>query len=219
MRSNVLELLDKINRLAKQPGFPAVSKLEKDLLKQYLREIYAALEEELAVASPVAQEEPKQEPVVIAVKESVQPEELIGAITPPVVKAEVKPVADAVNEVKEESNPVLASVKNSINEIIKPAATLNERVKGTGKEIHRQFSAKHLKDMIDLNRKFVFVNELFKGDSDSFAKAIQQLDTLEDYDAAIGYAEKTLAPRFAWDMKAQPVKLFYKLLKQKFGEE
>lgn len=212
MRSNVSELLNKINRLAGLTGF---SKLEKDLLKQYLRELYEAID-----SVDVKEEEPVLEQPVVEVKkeEAIQPEVLIATVSPvvepekevkPRVKEEVKPVTDSV----------LSSVKVSINEVVKPGASLNERVKGAGKEIYEHISTKPMKDMIDLNRRFVFVKDLFGGDSDAMAKAVAHIDSLEDYDAAFDYCSQVISVSNKWDEKAQPVKLFYKLVKQKFGEE
>lgn len=212
MRSNVSELLNKINWLA---GLASLGKLEKDLLKQYLRDLYEAID-----SAEVKEEETIVVKQVVAVKkeESIQPEVIIATVIPV-----LEPVEEVKTKVKEEVKPVtdsiLSSVKASINEVVKPGASLNERIKGAGKEIHAHVSTKPMKDMIDLNRRFVFLNELFGGDSDAMAKAISNIDSLEDYEGAFDYCSRALASTYNWDEKAQPVKLFYKLVKQKFGEE
>lgn len=220
MRSNVSELLNKINRLAQLPGFPAVSHLEKDLLKQYLRELYEALDAEqgtVYTSAPNTFQDPVTEKVAETEKtkeETLQPEALVAAVTKP----EQTTVSEPVKEVREDIRDVIPSVKASINQIVKPSVTLNERIKGAGKEIHRKFAAKPLKDMIDMNRRFVFVNELFDGDADSFSKAILYLDSLADYNEAFDTAQ-SLSIKYSWNENAQPVRLFYKLLKQRFEEE
>lgn len=216
MRSNVFELLEKINRIARQPEFPLVSKLEKDLLRQYLRELYDTLDEPEAEALVFTPEQ--QETVKVPQVETIQPEELIAASVNTEEPVKQKPV-EVTTEPHREAEKVQSSVKVSINEIVKPNATLNERVKGPGREIHKHFSAKPLKEMIDLNRRFVFVNELFGGNADALNKAVLHIDSLQDYREAYSYTTATLAPENNWDEKAQPVKLFFKLLKQKFGEE
>lgn len=220
MRSNVSELLNKINRLAQLPGFPAVSQLEKDLLKQYLRELYEALDAKELVAGHDANvvEQPVTETVVNPV--SKEPEPVLTEVTTTVVEETVQPlVAEAVKKENAEEKVVATVAEVALNNAVKPSVTLNELIKTGGKEIHRRFAAKPLKDMIDLNRRFVFVNELFAGDADSFAHSIKHLDSLADYREAFDFTVQSLAVKYKWDDKAQPVRLFYKLLKQRFEEE
>ena len=212
MRSNVSELLDKVNRLA---STTSLSKLEKHLLKEYLRELYESIEEvDVKEETPVL----VKQVLEIQKEESIEPEVIIADVSPV-----VEPEKEVKQKVKEVVKPVLGSiltsVKASINEVVKPSASLNERVKGAGKEIHEHISTKPMKDMIDLNRRFVFVKELFGGDSDALVKSVSHIDSLDDYDSAFDYCSRTLSASYNWDEKAQPVKLFYKLVKQKFGEE
>jgi hypothetical protein len=220
MRSNVLELLNKINRLAQLPGFPAISPLEKDLLKQYLRDLYEAVDADEVILPPLTNT--TQQPVVeTEIKMAKQEQETLQpeAMVVPVAKHVEAPVIEPAKEGRGDLQDIIPSVKASINQIVKPSVTLNELIKTGGKEIHRKFAVKPLKEMIDMNRKFVFVNELFNGDADSFSKSIQYLDSLADYNEAFDYTAQSLSTKYSWNENAQPVRLFYKLLKQRFEEE
>lgn len=265
MRPNVFELLDKINRIAQKPDFPAISKIEKDLLKHYLREMYELVDEDAPVvttvpdvsqishkppipkimyeekAPEVIQEQPvKQitpepvkeivreiveeqvvEPVKEIIQETKQPEQLIletpeEEVVSPLANARFITREDLLSKTHEVDT---ASVKASVNDMVRPYQTLNERIKGSGKEIHKVLSLKPLKDMIDLNKKFVLVNELFKGDSAAFGKAVQDIDSFESYDDAKRYVQNGLAADFGWDANSQTVRMFVKMVKQRFGEE
>jgi hypothetical protein len=264
MRPNVSELLEKINRIAQKPEFPAISKIEKDILKHYLRELYELADGDVPVSNTLKSEidvshkppipkfiadegvreiveeqpvkkvapepakeivkeivqEPEVEPVKQVAKETLQPEQLI--VSKPV--EEQAPVSrpkfitreDLLNKAVE---PDTASVKASVNDLVKPYQTLNERIKGSGREIHKVLSSKPLKDMIDLNKKFVLVSELFKGDSGAFAKAVQDLDSFDNYKEAFNYMQSVLVKQFGWDENSQSARMFTKMVKQRFGEE
>lgn len=265
MRPNVFELLDKINRIAQKPDFPAISKIEKDLLKHYLREMYELVDEDAPIvttvpnvsqishkppipkiiveekAPEVIQEQPiKQitpepvkeivreiveeqivEPVKEVIQETKQPEQLMvetpeEEVVSPLANVRFITREDLLNKTHEVDT---VSVKASVNDMVKPYQTLNERIKGSGKEIHKVLSLKPLKDMIDLNKKFVLVNELFKGDSAAFGKAVQDIDSFESYDDAKRYVQNGLAANFGWDANSQTVRMFVKMVKQRFGEE
>jgi len=266
MRPNVFELLDKINRIAQKPDFPAISKIEKDLLKHYLREMYELVDEDIAVVTtvPDLSQTSHKPPIPKIIVEEKAPEVVVEQpvkqITPEPVKEVIKeivaepvvmePVQEVTHEtiqpeqlvtnkqVEEEPTPVnhpkfitreellskthevdTVSVKATVNDMVKPYQTLNERIKGSGKEIHKVLSLKPLKDMIDLNKRFVLVNELFKGDSAAFSKAVQDIDSFENYDDAKRYVQNGLASQFNWDATSQTVRMFVKMVKQRFGEE
>ncbi|MCW5907041.1 MAG: hypothetical protein KIS94_04225 [Chitinophagales bacterium] len=221
MRPNVSELLEKINRFARQSQ---LSQLELDLLKSYLREMYEALDD----AAIMQTEEAPVIPLKVEKAETLQPELLVADKEQPTEQKpmDVKPekIVNKVEElqakqVAETQKEMLTSVKASINEIVKPAQTLNEKVKGKPVEVHHRFASKALKDMVDLNKRFVFVSELFKGDADGFSEAVKYIDSLETYNTAQQYLAETLLRKYGWDETSQAARLFNKMVKQKFGEE
>lgn len=250
MDSNVSELLEKISHLLKWSNTKPLSKLEHDLVLQYIRDLY----EQVDALKTGADTPVKQQPVV---HKHTQPEELIAKkaepnehvivvndvkpepqviqpqvnIAPsvvnkesePVIKKEVEevrpePVAETINAVMEVNTPV--SKATSLNEKIKSTGSLNEKVKSAGTEVHKRItSSRNLKDLIDLNRRFVFVSELFKGNGEAFSKAVTQIDEMKDYQSAESYLKNDLILGYGWIETDQSAKLFRKLVKQKFGVE
>lgn len=220
MRSNVSELVEKINAIASGGNLTGLSRIELDLLQQYLRSLYEEVENAKnrpahSITPPVKQEvTPKAE----VEQESIQPELLIAAVNEPkeenvvITKAPLK--EEVTSPVKEEK-----PVKGALNEVIKSGGGLNEKLKTTSKEIHRSLSHKPMKDLVDLNKRIVFVNELFNGDIDAFNTAVGNIDRVEDFEGAQQYIREQLMEKYKWNETAQSTRLFLKLTRQRFGVE
>lgn len=193
MNPKASELLNKISKLFSAEN---ASALEKDLLKQYLRELYEMVDD-VEVTAKI--EEMKVEPV-----------KKIIPVTEDIVEEKNELVIAKHEDVK------VAKPKVSINEKVKPSESLNEKVKPGATEIHKQLSLKPLRELIDMNKRFALVNELFKGDSESFAIAVAQIDSMSDFTSAESFLEE-ISGRNNWNATSQTAKLFSKLVKQKFG--
>ena len=158
----------------------------------------------------IVQEPIRQEPVTIRQQPVVEQKPVYHE---PVAVLEEEPAL--LNH-----NPITDTVEKTvpINERIKGSTDLNERWRGATTEIHQRYAMKPLKDMLDLNRRIAFVNDLFKGNSDELNKAVQTIDAATDYEVAKAYVN-SLARTWNWYESSQSAKLFVKLVKQRFGEE
>lgn len=250
MATNVLQLLEKINRTAQRINAPGLSKLEYDLLLQYVRDLYDELDTQLNGVLAAKQ----SDVAPVTVTERVQPEVVVQKPVPPLEKVEEKVVekveAHVPKPVEQVQQPVIKQEPVVLEKIVEPAVVfadeptviahtpitdkveqavpineriksggdLNERWKGAANEVHHKYAVKPLKDMIDLNRRIAFVNELFKGNGEELSKAVQTIDSYTDYDSAKVYVN-SLARTWNWFESSQSAKLFVKLVKQRFGEE
>jgi len=225
--SKIPALREKIFARLSNKDLAELSALELDLLMQHVREIYEELEllrNERArqLTPPKVQILPKREVILPSVEEKeIVPE--------PVVKQEVKQKAPveqpvvkivpetATTQVKETSS---RPVSVSINERIDTSTTLNEKLKtGTSvTEVHRKLSSKPLKNLIDLNKKHVLLHELFGGSAINYANAIEEIDACADYTTAHNHFRSQLSA-YNWDESNQAVRMFARLVKQKFGVE
>ncbi len=220
MRSNVSELVEKINAIASGGNLTGLSRIELDLLQQYLRSLYEEVENAKSRAAHNITPHVKQEvaPKAEVEQESIQPELLIAAVNEPkeekvvITKAPLK--EEVTSPVKEEK-----AIKGALNEVIKSGGGLNEKLKTTSKEIHRSLSHKPMKDLVDLNKRIVFVNELFNGDIDAFNTAVGNIDRVEDFEGAQQYIREQLMEKYKWNETAQSTRLFLKLTRQRFGVE
>ncbi|MCX6198963.1 MAG: hypothetical protein NTY88_07045 [Bacteroidetes bacterium] len=195
MRPKISELLNKITEFTNSSS---LTPLEFDLLKQTIRNLYEEVERLKSglVKETEAGKELKQE-------------------QPKITKVNNEPVLHVVS-----SNENLIATKDSINEKIPSSGSLNEKLKTSNKtEIHKHLSTKPLKELIDMNKRFVLVNELFKGNSDNFSQAVQHIDSVSNYEDAKEYVRAELFNKHQWEETSQSVRMFLKLVKQKFGEE
>ena len=65
---------------------------------------------------------------------------------------------------------------------------------------------------IGLNDKFLFINELFNGDSPLFKKTVEMINQMGDFNEVFSY----LTSQFNWDMKNETVNKFMELVRRKF---
>lgn len=62
----------------------------------------------------------------------------------------------------------------------------------------QQHPVSNLKEVIGVNEKFLFINELFNGNIQDYHTAIEKLNSMEDINAAFDYLN-TLGAEYAWD--------------------
>jgi hypothetical protein len=236
--SKISDLLDKINKAFENPAFPAISKIERDLLMQHIRSLYDELDTLVVSNNTEAISTGKREVVndatAVIKRPVIRPNDNllinedapIHKIVEPVKKAEAvviqeeKVVAKTEVKVEPKIEKKAQSGSSSINESIKSGGSLNEKLKTSSiVEIHKKLGIKPLKELIDLNKKFVLLNELFKGNTEAYTSAITHIDSLPDYGAAETFISTQLAANYFWDETKQSTRMFTKLVKMKFGVE
>ncbi|MBP5535710.1 MAG: hypothetical protein J6X62_02855 [Bacteroidales bacterium] len=72
-----------------------------------------------------------------------------------------------------------------------------------------------LRQAININDKFSFMNELFHSNMKAYNKFILDLNDIEDRTLAMGYVS-SVAEQYHWDMESLAVKTFYSILERKF---
>ena len=197
-------LIEKINRSGD------LSLLEKDLLLEKLRIIYSEV-------SNIKISETKEKETVIREAEPKVKEEFS------VKETEIKPV-EIIKETKTD-----ALKKNQETETEKDEhKTLGDKYQGSKKFIDEQLSKQYgsegitskmqnkpipdLAKAIGLNEKFLFINELFDGDSSKFKDTINMLNNAADFNEAYSY----ITGNFSWNMKSETVQKILELVRRKF---
>jgi hypothetical protein len=74
----------------------------------------------------------------------------------------------------------------------------------------------NIKKKITINQRFMFVRELFGGNTDEFNKA---LDVLESYDTkkdAVDFLRKNYVGKYEWNMESEEVEEFLEILSRRF---
>ncbi len=238
--SKVSDLLGKINKAIENPEFPGISKLELDLLKQHIRNLYDELDAPAAinhislqvtetVTKEVKTDTEFRKPLMRANADMLLSEQPVKQKqVEPVIHVELKqevPVVKEPEPVIEKAEVIVqkkdaAVISSTINESIRSVGSLNEKLKTTSSaEIHKRLASKPLKELIDLNKRFVLLSELFKGNAEAYCAAISHIDTLPDYESAMSFINSQLVTNYFWDETKQSTRMFAKLIKLKYGVE
>lgn len=77
-------------------------------------------------------------------------------------------------------------------------------------------SQSSLKMMLTINQKFMFVNDLFDGNSEDFNNVIDFLDTCETKDVILKFLHNNYIQRGSWKVESPQVKEFLALIDKKF---
>lgn len=111
--------------------------------------------------------------------------------------------------------------EREINESSSPLEeTLNDKLKH-GKselmEILRETPVKDLRKAIGINDRFLFVNELFRGDEPMYERSIKTINSFNIFPEAEYWINRELKVKLAWDENREIVKQFYQLVKRRFS--
>jgi len=119
------------------------------------------------------------------------------------------------------SAPAPAAGKE-LNEMINgKQLSLNDQL-GTGHTeiVHKLTEATSIRDLkkaIGINDRFVFINELFRGDEVMYERSIKTINNFSIYPEAQYWIERELKIKLGWDNDRPAVQEFYALVKRRFS--
>ncbi|MFT3824922.1 MAG: hypothetical protein QM731_13450 [Chitinophagaceae bacterium] len=156
-----------------------------------------------------------------AVKEAPKPvpeakEEVVknGTPKPQVAELNFDPLREiptlAQQQTARELNESMASQDFSLNDKLK------EEVIEVG---HRLTDApvRDLRKAIGINDRFVFVNELFRGDDVMYERSIKTINGFRIFAEAEYWIERELKVKLGWDESRSSTRHFYQLVKRRFS--
>ncbi len=120
---------------------------------------------------------------------------------------------DAVNLIEKADLKILAEKFKTSGKTL--YETMGEQVQPQ-KGLHDKIQASAMKSIsqgIGINDKFLFVKELFKGDSEAFQITLNNLDKAESFDEIYSY----LKSNFDWDAESEHVQRLLGIAKRKFS--
>ena len=130
---------------------------------------------------------------------------------------------------KKEQNIQIATVESNYSESTlvlensDEVLTLNELIQKNNEngnslsEFHQKRKIESIKGNISLNQKFLFINNLFGGETNSFANAIDELEVCNTFNEAKEQMLKNYLPKFKWDLKSPEAEEFFDLLKRRYN--
>lgn len=113
---------------------------------------------------------------------------------------------------QQEVNDTIAANGESLNDKLKPASSYKE----IGHSI-KDTPIKDLRKAIGINDRYVFINELFRGDETMYERSIKTINSFNIYAEAEFWIKRELKLKLAWNDDAEAVQLFDKLVKRRFS--
>jgi hypothetical protein len=110
-----------------------------------------------------------------------------------------------------EVNEAITAEGRSINDQLKEEKT------EVGHKLSESTSVKDLKKAIGINDRFVFINELFRGDEVMYERSIKTINNFSIYAEAQYWMERELKTKLGWDGSRPAVQEFYALVKRRFS--
>ena len=226
---DIQEIVKRINENSRLLSDGSISEIDRDILLDDLRRLYLLVKGNVLAYEVTIEHAPiikAEVPPLIPVKEEVvahvfEPKTaIVEEIIAP--KEEPKQVSIPVEPVKVTEPVKKAETKvkpSSLNEIFAgEEKSLNDRLSGdTRPALNDHAVRKDLRSMIDFNKQYVLINELFKGDSQAFQTAVNQINDAPTIEVAFEYIKTELMPKYQWNGEMQSTRLFDKLVRQKFG--
>ncbi|OMP80665.1 hypothetical protein [[Flexibacter] sp. ATCC 35208] len=164
--------------------------------------------------TPAPKEEEKQ-PVFIT---------LFGDHSQPVVSAsrpeKVEKVEKPEKTEKPETNGIHSELKELNQKVAQNIPSLNDRLRQSQSEIGDRFNDMPIKDLrqaIGINDKFQFIQELFRGDVDSYERSVKTINEMHSLPDAEYWIERELKIRQGWVDDNRVVRQFYALVKKRFS--
>lgn len=110
--------------------------------------------------------------------------------------------------------------KKEINDTSEYGESLNDKLK-QGKtewvEVLKETPVKDLRKAIGINDRFLFINELFRGDESMYERSIKTINTFNIYPEAEYWISRELKLKLGWDNDHSSVKHFDQLVKRRFS--
>lgn len=123
-------------------------------------------------------------------------------------------------EKKPETNGVHKELKELNQLVAQNTPSLNDRWRQPQTEVADRFSeipVKDLRQAIGINDKFQFIQELFRGDVDTYERSVKTINELNTLQEAEYWIERELKIRQGWIDENRTVRQFYNLVKKRFS--
>jgi hypothetical protein len=195
--------------------------IERELMKQESAQTPAVTSSKVSVVMPAANS--RFQPVAVDALVEEEPE------------AEGKePVRQEAPAKKEEYSPEFffdplteiptLSQQHTVKEINEMIgirdASLNDKLKEHKVEIGQILNDHPIRDLkkaININDRYVFINELFRGDEVMYERSLKTINSFRIYAEAEYWIERELKVKLGWLETNETAKHFYQLVKRRFS--
>lgn len=165
----------------------------------------------------VRQETPEREAAVVTAYEAVEAPVLAGEPYFSEQATQVLAEPAAPSSVKS-TRPVYGKELNEV--MAEHTTSLNERLKAENLELGTKLnSSEPVRDLtkaLGINDKFLFINELFRGDRNMFDRSVKTINECENFSEADYWIGRELKIKLGWQESDQAVQQFYSLVRKRF---
>ncbi|MDW3208731.1 MAG: hypothetical protein R8N23_02600 [Reichenbachiella sp.] len=157
--------------------------------------------------------------------------------------ADELPMPEPLEELEdiEISTPEESASEEEINNEFEPieeeeveseSDNINQQYKGDIKTLNQQYEEKeksktvaaaletkslsNLKNNININQRYMFVNDLFEGNDKDYEVAMDEVEECDSFDSSVEILVQNYAKKYAWDMNSEEVKELLKVIFKRF---
>jgi hypothetical protein len=194
-------------------GFPTTSTAEKKVEEEKIMEVLQINEDEIE-----AELEEIRKKAAYAKQMEAKAHQAQGK---PALLFDDEPEVPTLIHQPNYKEPVQKTVKELNESVVSETPSLNDFLKLTTKEVGSKLgessSIKDLKKAISINERFVFINELFRGDEAMYERSIKTINNFSIYAEAQYWMERELKIKLGWDDSSETTADFYALVKRRFS--
>ncbi len=230
---DITTILLQIDLFSKQLESAALTSIERDLIKSKLLSLYERVSVSNYVQTPVAPtiahstppvvEEQKAEARTLPIEE-IKATKIVETVSAPEItmetiteSVEVEMTTPEVEKVATQEIHTPPSPSSLVDRLSETDNSLMGKFTTSSKGLNDNVTEGDLKKLIDFNRQFVFIQELFGNDPKAYMEAINRLNAMQTIDEAVLYINQELVTKYNWNKDLQSLKLFDKIIRQKFG--
>ncbi|MEL6923906.1 MAG: hypothetical protein AAFO94_07645 [Bacteroidota bacterium] len=235
-------LLEKINALHKSMSMDAnnVAAIEKDLMLNYLQQLYAcylsenkptthnAPERKFTRSTPTptpktsSRPAPPSVPKVERVVETPPPPPPVEAKAKPVERPSTPPPPPVAKEVPAAKKEKVVKTERPVVATVSAGESDGLFEHTAAKELSEKLSAMPIKDLskaMGLNEKLLTINNLFDGDNTVFNETMSALNGLSNFAEAKTFLQNHVIGKYDWTNKAKKTKAkeFIKLIRRRYN--
>lgn len=224
----VRALINKLQEQADQGAEVSVLLMTAQLLQ-------AALQEQASAASVPRNGNSKVAVVLPTLNNPIQKivvepapvvSETVVEVTSKVPEPETALPSDWLHSLMQEI-PTLAHQKEirELNDVMSQqltGASLNDKLKQSSVEVAEVLTREPVRDLkkaIGINDRFVFVQELFRGDEVMYERSIKTINSFNILQEAEYWIERELKLKLAWDDSKETVRHFCQLVRRRFSSK
>ncbi|HEY2721114.1 MAG TPA: hypothetical protein VGI82_05295 [Chitinophagaceae bacterium] len=225
-------LIAKLNELYQQNASPAqmlltVQMLQNELYQLQVHGNHTLGTSKVAVMLPKTLNISISEEIIQKPAQRIEKQQLVSEEEIPPSKGRTTPAkkTESANLLFDPlfETPTLSHQKGvrEINElVIHQAESLNDRLKQEKTEVVELLKHEPIKDLrkaIGINDRFVFINDLFRGDEAMYERSIKTINSFYIFPEAEYWINRELIVKLGWDRDHEIVKHFYHLVKRRFS--